>query len=348
DDRLTAVNLASEGAEAGAWVAGSPYVITASGARIGGAAGDATGNYIISYAEGALEVVPRSITIGARDSLARFGTAPLLDWALIAGSLAEGDAITGVLLASGATLTSPPGLYGITASDARMLDGAEANYAITYVPGTLQIVNPAATRGIPIPQNTLPGTELPNPTDGPVPFPITVAGPASVLPGGAPPVTSGPQDDGLTRLAALSDEVSQMIDACSQHEGQAEDMLACLSRALDRYSSALDELSAELPPSMQTVSAILRQASADIGAARSRALDRLATAGSEAERRAIRRDALREASRAMSSARAEIVKQIELLRVEDPELARAHARQEGLILATVEKADAVLVRAVGL
>ncbi|KRW95700.1 filamentous hemagglutinin N-terminal domain-containing protein, partial [Paracoccus sp. MKU1] len=63
DDRLTAVNLASEGAEAGAWVAGSPYVITASGARIGGAAGDATGNYIISYAEGALEVVPRSITI---------------------------------------------------------------------------------------------------------------------------------------------------------------------------------------------------------------------------------------------------------------------------------------------
>ncbi|WP_313352976.1 hypothetical protein [Paracoccus sp. (in: a-proteobacteria)] len=50
----------------------------------------------------------------------------------------------------------------------------------------------------------------------------------------------------------------------------------------------------------------------------------------------------------MSSAKAEIVKQIELLRVEDPELARAHARQEELILATVEKADATLVRAVGL
>ncbi|MDK8874856.1 MBG domain-containing protein [Paracoccus sp. SSJ] len=348
DDRLTAVDLASAGAEAGAWVAGTPYAITAGGARIGGADGDATGNYIISYAEGALEVVPRSITIGARDSLARFGTAPLLDWALTGGSLAEGDTITGVLLASDATPASQPGLYGITASDARMLDGAEANYAIAYAPGTLQIVNPAATRGIPIPQNTLPGTALPNPTDGPVPFPITVAGTASVLPGGPPPVTSGPQDDGLTRLAALSDEVSQMIDACSQHEGQAEDMLACLSRALDRYSSALDELSAELPPSMQTVSAILRQASADIGAARSRALDRLATAGSEAERRAIRRDALREASRTMSNARAEIVKQIELLRVEDPELARTHARQEGLILATVEKADAVLVRAVGL
>ncbi len=169
-----------------------------------------------------------------------------------------------------------------------------------------------------------------------------------MLPGRAPPVTSGPQDDGLTRLAALSDEVSQMIGACSQNEGQAEDMLACLSRALNRYSSALDELSADLPPSMQTVSAILRQASTDIGAARSRAMDRLASAGTEAERRAIRRDALREASQVMSSAKAEIVKQIELLRVEDPELARAHARQEELILATVEKADATLVRAVGL
>ncbi|WP_418024725.1 MBG domain-containing protein [Paracoccus sp. TD-10] len=348
DDRLAALDLASEGEAAGAWVAGSPYVITAGGARIDGADGDATGNYIITYAEGALEVFRRAITIGARDAAARFGTAPVLDWALIAGSLAQGDAITDVLLASDATVTSLPGAYGITASDARMLAGAEANYAITYAPGTLQIVSPGTARGLPVPQNTLPGTELPNPTDGPVPFPIAAAGAASVLPDGLPPLTSGPQDDGLTRLAALSDEVSQMIDACSQHEGQAEDMLACLSRALDRYSSALDELSAELPPSMQTVSAILRQASAEIGAARSRAMDRLATAGSEAERRAIRRDALREASQAIAGARAEIVKQIELLRVEDPELARAHARQEGLILATVEKADAVLVRAVGL
>lgn len=348
-DRLTAVELASAGAGAGAWVSGSPYVISASGARIGGLGGDVTGNYIISYADGALDVVPRSITIGARDSLARFGTAPLLDWQLTGGSLAEGDRITGVLLSSAGTRTSPPGSYGIAASDARMLNGAQANYAITYALGTLQIVNPAAPRGIPIPQNTLPGTALPNPTDGPLPFGTTrLAGTASVLPGRAPPVTSGPQDDGLTRLAALSDEVSQMIDACSQNEGQAEDMLACLSRALDRYSSALDELSADLPPSMQTVSAILRQASTDIGAARSRAMDRLASAGTEAERRAIRRDALREASQVMSSAKAEIVKQIELLRVEEPELARAHARQEELILATVEKADATLVRAVGL
>ncbi|MDF3905774.1 filamentous hemagglutinin N-terminal domain-containing protein [Paracoccus sp. AS002] len=343
DDRLAALDLASAGAAAGAWVAGSPYVIGAGGARIEGAGGDATGNYIITYAEGALEVLRRAITIGARDAVARFGTAPVLDWALIAGTLAQGDAITDVLLASDAAAASPPGAYGITAADARMLAGAEANYAITYAPGTLQILSPGTARGLPIAQNTLPETGLPNPTDGPLPLPAT-------LPTDPPLITDGGgvQEDGLARLAALSDEVSQMIDACSQHEGQAEDMLACLSRALDRYSSALDQLSAELPPSMQTVSAILRQASAEIGAARSRAMDRLAAAGSDAERSAIRGDALREASQAIAGARAEIVKQIALLRVEDPELARAHARQEGLILATVEKADAVLVRAVGL
>lgn len=50
----------------------------------------------------------------------------------------------------------------------------------------------------------------------------------------------------------------------------------------------------------------------------------------------------------MRNARSQIVKQIDLLRVEDPQLARAHARQERLILATFDKADAVLARATGL
>ncbi|WP_299362900.1 filamentous hemagglutinin N-terminal domain-containing protein [uncultured Paracoccus sp.] len=343
-DALSSVQLTSDGAAAGAWVAGSPYAITASDAAIAGLGGDVTRNYILSYEPGALDVTPRSITIGAQDTASRFPLTPLLDWRLVSGELAPFDRISSVLLTSGGTAGSPPGLYPIRASDAAMDGGAEANYIISYVPGTLQILRPPATSDQARPPQTAPPIILPNPPDRIV----FAAAPASQLSGSRGLPTVADPQDGLSRLIAVSEEVGTMIDACSQHEGQTEDMLACLSRALDRYSSALDELSADLPPSMQTVSAILRRASADIGVARNRALDRLAGARTDDQRRAIRQQALTEARQVMATARTEIVKQIELLRVEDPELARAHARQEGIILATVEKADATLARAVGL
>ncbi|HRO13701.1 MAG TPA: MBG domain-containing protein, partial [Paracoccus sp. (in: a-proteobacteria)] len=323
------------------------YRIDASDARM---AGGAEVNYVITYTPGDLTITPRPITIAAQDSVSRFGLTPILDWGLAAGELAAGDVITDVRLTSDGRAGSPPGRYRIDASDARMTGEAEANYAIVYAPGTLDVLRPVLPRGIPVPLNTVTETGLPNPVDEPSIFPIATPGPgAEISPreSRSLPQAAVPQG-GPSRLAALSEEVSAMIEACSQHEGQAEDMLACLSRALNRYSSALDELSAELPPSMQTVSAILRRASADIGVAQSRAVGRLAGAETEAQRRAIRQEALTEARRVMSTARTEIVKQIELLRVEDPELARAHARQEGIILATVEKADATLARAVGL
>lgn len=352
DDALTSVTLASEGAAAGAWVRPSGYAITAGGAVIGGLGGDVTANYAITYDPGVLTVTPRPITIAAQPGVAPFGITPVLDWRLARGSLAEGDAITSVRLTTDGTAGSLPGSYRIDASDARMRDGAEINYAISYAPGTLTIGPPTLTRGIDIipPAQIVPATELPNPVDSITLLPVglpdaTVVGDTGA--GRVFPAPGTPQDD-LARLVSVSDEVSAMLDTCSQNEGQAEDMLACLSRALDRYSSALDELSTDLPPSMQTVSAILRKASTDIGAARSRAMTRLATAETDAQRSAIRRDALTEASQVMATAKAEVVKQIGLLRVEDPELARTHARQESIILATVEKADATLARAVGL
>ncbi len=339
DDKLIGVTLSSDGAAEGAWVTASPYTVTASAAVINGLGGDVTGNYDITYETGTLMVTPRSITIGAVDSRAPFNTTPVLGWNLVNGSVAEADAILNVRLDSNGRAGSPPGTYSIIPSDARMTRGAEVNYNITYQPGTL-VVEPPSLVDIqpPPPHDLMPGPMLPNPADV-----IVLTG----FPRSGLPTARQPQDD-LARLAAVSEEVALLIESCNQHEGQAEDMLACISRALDRYSTALDELSFQLPPSMQTVSAILRQASAEIGVARERAINRLATATTESERTAIRREALTEASRLMSNARAEIVKQIELLRVEDPELARAHARQEGLILATVDKADATLARAVGL
>ncbi|MFH5773295.1 filamentous hemagglutinin N-terminal domain-containing protein [Paracoccus sp. NGMCC 1.201697] len=343
-DRLVSVDLASLGAAGRAWVAA--YPITAANAVISGDGAPATSNYNITYEGGQLNVLPRNITLDVLDSVMRVGGTPMFDWNRVAGDLVNGDTITGISLSSEGDHTSPPGAYEITATDVRMRNGAEVNYRIAIDPGILRILPQPS--GNPYPgtsQNTAP---VPNPTDR------TEILLAAVLPGDAltDPSARRPADvaeaEELSRLAAISQEISLQIENCNQHEGPTEDMLACISRALDQYSTALDELSASLPPSMQTVSAILRKASTDIDQTRRRSIARLGSATTEEERHSIRREALREASRTMSAARAEIVKRVELLRADDPDLARANSRQEGLILATVEKADTTLVRAVGL
>lgn len=261
------------------------------------------------------------------------------------------DALTAVGLSSAGTdPEAEPGDYPIVAQDAAVggVGGdVTSNYDITYVGGTLSLSEPPPEPPADdpvIPAITIPIPGLPNPPD------VITGGifdPAPVVPaaGGTAVDDAG---DALADLIAVSEEVGTMLDSCSQSEGQAEDILACLTRALDRYSSALDELSASLPPSMQSVSAILRTARDDIEAARGRAVERLATATTDAERDAIRREALAEAGAALDTAQTEIRKQIGLIRAEDPDLARVHARQEQIILATVEKADVVLARAVGL
>src|SRR5690606_16793795 len=124
--------------------------------------------------------------------------------------------------------------------------------------------------------------------------------------------------------------------------------LACLSRALDRYTSALDQLAAELPDSMQQVSAILQQTKGRIDSSRERVVQRLASATSDAERDAIRRDGIREAQAALADAKAEIRKTIGLIRADDPDLARIHVQQGEVVLATLDKVDGTLARAVEL
>ena len=170
------------------------------------------------------------------------------------------------------------------------------------------------------------------------------SGPAS--PPGSDPVAGA--EEVLTLLVEVSEDIDAQIAACSNSEGQAEDMMACISRALDRYSSALDELAAQLPPSMQQVSAILRETKASIDGSRQRVVERLATATSDAERDAIRRQGMREAQEALATARTEIRKSIGLIRAEDPDLARVQVQQGEVILATLTKVDLSLSRAVEL
>ena len=348
DDELAAFVLSSDGAPARAWVTGSPYDITGSGAVVRGNGRNATSNYTITYNTGSLTVLPRPITVDVLDEAIFTGETPTFRWRLADGTLVNGDRVTGLDFHSDGNQDSPPGRYVVTASDLAMTDGAEVNYAIDYTPGTLAML-PRALPPHPYEGESENVDPVPNPRDlTEILIPATLTGLTGLGDPGARQAPGVAEDEELMRLASISQEISLEIENCSQHEGQTEDMLACLSRALSRYSSALDQLSTDLPPSMQTVSAILREASTEIGRSSNRARDRLRNATTETERESIRREALTEASRAMSSAKAQIVKQIELLRVEDPELVRAHARQENLILATVDKADDMLVRAVGL
>ncbi|VDC32762.1 filamentous hemagglutinin N-terminal domain-containing protein [Pseudogemmobacter humi] len=302
-------------------------------------------SFAVSGAAATLTIDRAALTVTARD-LTRIPGEDLtfgLDDVTVAGLQYE-DALTAAALSSDGTAPeAEPGSYTILVQDAAVSGvggDVTSNYDITYMPGTLTVGMSAS---------------VPPPVVVPIPGPPN---PPDVITGGifdpspvVPAVGGKVKDDGgdaLADLIAVSEEVEAMLESCSQSEGQAEDILACLTRALDRYSSALDELSASLPPSMQSVSAILRTARDDIEAARGRAVERLATATTDAERDAIRRDALAEAGAVLDTAQTEIRKQIGLIRAEDPDLARVHARQEQIILATVEKADVVLARAVGL
>lgn len=128
---LTTQPVLSTTATAASPVAGSPYVITASGA--------VDPNYTIIYVAGALTVTPAPLTITANNATKAYGAAlPALS-ASYAGFV-NGD--------TSASLTTPPTLtttataassvagspYTVTASGA-----VDSNYAISYVAGTLTV-----------------------------------------------------------------------------------------------------------------------------------------------------------------------------------------------------------------
>ncbi|MEP9380662.1 MBG domain-containing protein [Aquabacter sp. CN5-332] len=117
----------------------------------------ANANYDITYSGAMLQVTPRPITVAADNETMVAGSAePPLTWQLTAGSLVNGDEITGALaLAQGAA----PGTYGILQGSL----AATANYALTYDPGVL-IILPAP----PGPPGPIPPTPPTPPAPGPL------------------------------------------------------------------------------------------------------------------------------------------------------------------------------------
>lgn len=95
-------------------------------------------NYDVTWTTGTLTIDPRPITVAATNREKVYGEDdPELTWSLTAGSIREGDTLSGLLQRAPGEDVKPGG-YAITG-----VDGAEPNYDVTVTPGTFTIT-PAA------------------------------------------------------------------------------------------------------------------------------------------------------------------------------------------------------------
>ena len=145
-DTVGSVTETSPGTVATASVAGSPYVITPSGATGGSFI---PGNYTISYVNGALSVTPMALTVTANNASKAYGqTSTLAPTAFTTAGLVNGDTVGSVTetsagsVATAAVAGSP---YAITPSAATGGTFVPANYTIGYVNGVLTVTPVALT-----------------------------------------------------------------------------------------------------------------------------------------------------------------------------------------------------------
>ncbi len=306
-DTLDTATLTSTGA-AGAAAAGT-YSITFTG--------DVTGtgieNYTLGFVDGTLEVARAPLTITPTNQTKTFGTTFEFTGTefTTSGFAVDGDGIDEMFLVSdGAPAEATPGSYPI------LISGFEGtgldNYDITEGQGTMIVQTGGDT--VPRPGGATDG--LYNPVDD-----LDIGGDTS---GFQPASGEFGQQQAAETFAKVQDIAGALeiaADACGQSSGDVSRYLACLSDALDDFASELDVISTDLPPGMENVAQIIQTARRQIDGAASRAAARLATATTEAERQAIRRDAANEARAALNTASNEIRKAITLVRAEDPELA---------------------------
>ncbi|RTL89867.1 filamentous hemagglutinin N-terminal domain-containing protein [Ancylobacter aquaticus] len=105
----------------------------------------ASSNYALTYVAADVTIDQRGVTVVAdNQSMPQGGRVPVLTYTLASGSLVNGDAFTGAL-ATTATSRSSPGLYPILQGSLSL----SANYALTYVPGELAVLNTEPTIVVP-------------------------------------------------------------------------------------------------------------------------------------------------------------------------------------------------------
>jgi len=142
-DAVASLTLNSAGAAATATVVpGSPYAIVASAA-----AGTGLGNYAISYADGKLTVNPKALTITAKNASKTYGQAAVLPGTDFTSSgLVNTDAVSSVtLMSTGAAPTASVAGSPYSIAPSAAIGTGLANYAISYVNGSLTVEPKALT-----------------------------------------------------------------------------------------------------------------------------------------------------------------------------------------------------------
>ncbi|MBA4789199.1 MAG: filamentous hemagglutinin N-terminal domain-containing protein [Rhizobiales bacterium] len=114
-------------------------------------------NYAITYTGATLAVTQRPLTVAAENETMAFGgTEPPLAWQITAGSLVNGDQMSGALVRQPG---AAPGIYAILQGTL----AATANYDLTYIPGLFTITGTGG--GFPTPQEIALITALTPPSD---------------------------------------------------------------------------------------------------------------------------------------------------------------------------------------
>ncbi|EAQ03132.1 hypothetical protein OB2597_13348 [Pseudooceanicola batsensis HTCC2597] len=347
-DTVDSVTMTSAGSAATATVNGGPYSISSSSA-----VGSGLSNYTISYGSGSLTVNPAPLTITADDAVKFFGDT-FTPTEFSVDGLQNADTVDDVMLTSSgspasATVEGSP--YPISAGGASGT-GLD-NYMISYVDGSLTVAEPAPDDTTPVPPPTVVDSGLPNPPDTVIVFGDGGDNTDGTAGAGT---TGGTGTGGETEAARETLEAAQAIaqgfeadfSACDAQGGGGLGALACLSDALDDFASELDSISTDLPPGMENVGQIVQTARARIDGARSRAAQRLASAQTDAERRAITAEAVAEAQGALDTASNEIRKAISLIRAEDPELAAVQTATVNTVSSALDTAGIQLSRVVEL
>ncbi|MCU9849867.1 filamentous hemagglutinin N-terminal domain-containing protein [Defluviimonas sp. WL0024] len=242
-----------------------------------------------------------------------------------------------------------PGPQTFTLATTSLSSSTGPNFRVVDLPGTATILPPPPT---PTPPTLTPPPPppppvvftLPNPTD-------TITGtPSLPTDTGTTLVTSTPGKAGetLSKVQDVATTLEIAAQSCAESDSDVSRYLACLSDALNDFANELDKLSTDLPPGLENVARIVQDARAGVDQARARAEQRLASATTDAEREAIRTDAINEARTAIDTASTEIRKAIRLVRADDPELANLQREQIVTIAAAVDSVGIELSRAVGL
>lgn len=366
-DSVDSVTLTSAGSDPSAQVTGSPYAINAAMA-----VGSGLEKYDLVFADGSLTVVAAPLTVTALDQTKQQGQAfTFAGTEFTTVGLRNGDSVDSVVLSSpgaAAEAQADDGPFAITVGEAS--GSGLNNYTITPEPGTFTVQNIPPEQPVnPEPPATTGNGTLINPTDtitiGFTSEQVPLTGPnASIGIGtttaeqeasttaavqvGRSTQTLEQAEENAALVEALSTEVELAVQSCGTSDQDFSSYMACLAESLDTYANALDDIVNDLPPEFEQVSAVIRQARDGVSAAGARAEARLATATTEAQRIAIRRDAINEARGAIANAQNEIRKAINLIRADDPELAAVQRQTGARIVQAFDTIDTELVRAVEL